>query len=100
MAVGTNQSEDLDSDGDRELSNDAGGELSNGQAEAILSREIDVREAIDDVLRDLEADVRRDPPRLEGDRLDDLDDAIGDLIAFSRDLHQLEPKGGDDDGGF
>lgn len=100
MAVGTNQSEDLDSDGDRELSNDAVDELSNGQAEAILSREIDVREAIDDVLRDLEADVRRDPPRLDDGRLEELDGAIGDLIEFSRDLHELEPKGGDDDGGF
>jgi len=100
MAVGTNQSEDLDSDGDGELSTDAVDELSNGQAEAILSRELDVREAVDDALRDLEADVRRDPPRLDDGRLDGLDEAIGDLLAFSRDLHELEPKGGDDDGDF
>jgi hypothetical protein len=69
--------------------------LANSQAEAVIMRELELRERTVDVLRDLEADARCDPARLPERRLDELDDVIGDLMLFSKDLRDLEPPDGD-----
>jgi len=77
---------------------DADGEtktLANSQAEAVVLRDQELREQVDDVLRDLEADARDDPARLPEDRLDALDDAIAELMLFSKDLRDLEGRGDD-----
>lgn len=98
MAAEANQSDDRDADVgvDRELTSD-GGRVSSGQAEAIRSRDRDVRDDVVEALREVEGDVSGDAPRVDGEHLADLDEAIDELIAFSRDLHDLEPKGGDDE---
>ena len=70
--------------------------LANSQSEAVILREQELRERVDDVLRDLEADARGGPGRLPESRLDDLDDVIGELMVFSKDLRDLEGRREDD----
>lgn len=70
--------------------------LAHSQADAVLARDQLLRERVDGVLGELEADVRCDPARLTEDRLGDLDDVIGDLMSFSNDLRKLEGREGDD----
>ena len=81
--------EDDDADGETKT-------LANSQVEAVILREQELRERVDDVLRDLEADARGDPGRLPESRLDDLDDVIGELMVFSKDLRDLEGRREDD----
>lgn len=67
--------------------------LADSQAEAILLRNHELRNKIDDVLGILEADTRCDPGVLREQHLDELDDVIGDLMLFAVDLRRLEPRG-------
>lgn len=77
---------------------DVDDELSHGQAEAVLARTLDLREEVDAILSDIEADVRKDPASIPDHRVDELAEATGDLGRFFADLRDLEPQGrGTDD---
>lgn len=64
-------------------------DLDHGQAEAVLSRALDVREELDDALADLIADVRGDPAKLRDSRLEELDAAVSEVVEFEVDLNEL-----------
>lgn len=83
---------DGDDVGDEEVT------ITDGRAEAVLLRTLEVRAEFEGVLGDLEADVRRDPAVLDPDRLDRFDDAIGEAMQFSNQLRDVvdDAQEGDD----
>lgn len=94
-AATTDHDDGDETDVDRDTPDDV--ELSRSQAEGVVMRKQYVHEKIDDVLRDIEADARSEPPRIPGDRLDELDDAVAELMMFSVDLRGLNSE--EDDAG-
>ena len=93
MASASNPSA-VDPDADRDGGDDGDERvLSNGQAEGVLLRAIGVGDETQDVLADLRADMRCDPATLPDERVEALDDVVGELEAFVDDLRDLEPKG-------